>query len=243
MLTSAAVMRCASAVSRLASASTESATCFSARPPISATMRARSCRSLSKALAVWSVIVFVLSAEPLLAEAAGDVVLGAAFVRSGEDAGGLTELHQLAEIHEGGEVRDTRRLLHVMRDDGDGVVVLELVDQFFDLGCGDRVERRARLGEQNDFPADRDGAGDAQALLLAAGERQAVGPELVLDLVPQGSALERILDAIVDLGFRQLLVEADAEGDVLVDGHRERRRLLEHHADLGAQQIEVLRRR
>src|SRR5436309_8365305 len=34
-------------------------------------------------------------------------------------------------------------------------------------------------------------------------------------------------------------VETDAEGNVFVDRHRERRRLLEHHADAGAQQIEV----
>jgi hypothetical protein len=36
---------------------------------------------------------------------------------------------------------------------------------------------------------------------------------------------------------------SSSEGDVLVDRHRERRRLLEHHADARAQQIEVLLRR
>ena len=39
--------------------------------------------------------------------------------------------------------------------------------------------------------------------------------------------------------LRQFLVEPHAEGDVVVDRHRERRRLLEHHADAGAQQIEI----
>ena len=38
----------------------------------------------------------------------------------------------------------------------------------------------------------------------------------------------------------RLLVEPDAEGDVLVDRHRKRRRLLEHHADARAQQVDVL---
>ena len=37
----------------------------------------------------------------------------------------------------------------------------------------------------------------------------------------------------------EVLVEADAEGDVVVDRHRERRRLLEHHADPGAQRGEI----
>ena len=49
-------------------------------------------------------------------------------------------------------------------------------------------------------------------------------------------------DARVHLGLRQALVVADAVGDVLVDRHRERHRLLEHHADLAAQPVErVLR--
>ncbi len=60
----------------------------------------------------------------------------------------------------------TRRLLHVMRHDGDGVVFFQFLDQFFDLCGRDRIERRARLIEQNDFGANRDGARDAQALLL-----------------------------------------------------------------------------
>ena len=69
--------------------------------------------------------------------------------------------------------------------------------------------------------------------------REAGGVQLVLDLVPQRAAAQRLLDAAVHLGLGDLLIEADAEGDVLVDRHRERRRLLEHHADPRAQQIEV----
>ena len=133
------------------------------------------------------------------------------------------------------------RPLHVVGHDGDGVVVLEFVDQLLDLGGGDRVERRARLVEQDDLRPHRDGAGDTQALLLAAGEREPVGVELVLDLFPQGGALQRMLHAAFQVRFRQPLVQPDSEGDILENRHRERRRLLEHHADLGAQQIEVLR--
>ena len=49
-------------------------------------------------------------------------------------------------------------------------VLPQLVDQLLDPGGGDRVERRARLVHQDDFRVDRDRAGDAQPLLLAAGE-------------------------------------------------------------------------
>src|SRR5664280_255081 len=245
ILASACVMRCASALSRLASASTESATCFSARPPISATMRPRSCRSVSKALVVCkSVIVVVLQSRTgssVLAEATRYIILSAAVVRCRKHARGFAVFDQLAEIHERGEVGHARGLLHVVGHDGDRVVVLELVDQFLDLGGGDRVERRARLVEQDHLWPHRDGAGDAQSLLLAAGERETIGVDL--DLFPQGGALQRMLHAALQVGFRQPLVKPDAEGDILENRHRERRRLLKHHADLGAQQIEVLRRR
>ena len=122
-------------------------------------------------------------------------------LRRGEDLAGRAELDQLAEIHEGGEVRDARRLLHVVGDDHDRVVGLQLVDQLLDLGGRDRIERRARLVEQDHLGLHRDGAGDAQALLLAAGQAQAVGVELVLDLVPQRGAAQRRLDPAVELGL------------------------------------------
>src|SRR5258705_7645583 len=241
---SSAIARWARSASRLASASTASATCFSARPPISATMRAMSCRSTSKALAVCSLIVTVIasflcrSAEP-----AGDIVLRALVTRRRKHLAGRVELHQLAQIHERREIGDASGLLHVVGHDHDRIVGLELVDQLLDLGGRDRIKRRAGLVEQDRLGLDRDGARDAQALLLTARQAQTIDRELVLHLVPQGGAPQRHLDPAVKLRLWQFLVKANAEGDVLVDRHRKRGRLLEHHADAGAQQIEILARR
>src|SRR5215468_5362313 len=39
---------------------------------------------------------------------------------------------------------------------------------------------------------------------------------------------------------RNALVEADAERNILVDRHRKGRGLLEHHADPGPQQVQIL---
>src|SRR5665811_563554 len=100
ILASACVMRVASELSRLASASPESATCFSARPPISATMRPRSCRSVSKTLVVCRSVIVVV----LLAEASRYIILGTAIVRRREHARRFAVFDQLAEIHERGEV-------------------------------------------------------------------------------------------------------------------------------------------
>ena len=38
----------------------------------------------------------------------------------------------------------------------------------------------------------------------------------------------------------EVFVELHPERDVVVDGHRERRGFLEHHADLGAQHVQIL---
>src|SRR5712675_1873890 len=231
---SAATTRWPSTTSRRISASTDSTIMRSARPPISATSRVNSCRSLSNALAVCSVAMFFSSAEP-----AGDVVLGTSIARRGENLAGLVEFDQFPKIHEGGLVRDARRLLHVMSDDGDRVVLRQFLDQFLNLRRRNRIERRAWLVEQDHLGPHRHRAGDAKPLLLAAGERETRGVQLVLDLVPQRAATQRLFDPAVHLRFGDLLIEADAEGDVLIDRHRKRRRLLEHHADPGPQQIEI----
>ena len=64
-------------------------------------------------------------------------------------------------------------------------VLAQLVDQLLDLGGGDRVERRAGLVHQQHLRLDRERAGDAEPLLLAAREADARLLELVLHLVPQ----------------------------------------------------------
>src|SRR5262249_54158789 len=152
--------------------------------PISLMVELSRSSSSSKRLRVCSAIFFssllIVSAEP-----AGYVGLSAAVARRGEQGFGRAELDPLAEIHEGGAVLDGGGLLHVVGGDDDRVVLLQLVDQFLDLGGRNRIERRARLVEQDDLGLDRDGAGDAQPLLLAARQALAVGVELVLDLVPQ----------------------------------------------------------
>ncbi len=51
------------------------------------------------------------------------------------------ELQDLALIHEGGVVRDPGRMLEIVRDNGDGVIALQLVDGLLDLGRRDRIER------------------------------------------------------------------------------------------------------
>ena len=112
----------------------------------------------------------------------------------------LPGLPVASRLKNAGLIADPGRLLHVVRDDDDGVVLLELSDQVLDRQRGDRVQRRARLVHQQHVGLHRDRAGDAQPLLLTTGEPAAGLVEPVLDLVPQVRAPQRPLGHLVE-GF------------------------------------------
>ena len=136
------------------------------------------------------------------------------------------------DAEEGRHVRDARGLLHVVRDDHDRVLVLELVDQVLDPRRRDRVEGRGRLVHQDHVRLDGERARDAEALLLTAREAERVLLQPVLDLVPERGVPERALDALVEALLHA--EDARAERDVVVDRLGERVRLLEDHADAAA---------
>src|SRR5262249_14660652 len=85
----------------------------------------------------------------------------------------LIKLYQFSHQEEAGKIRDARRLLHVVGDDDDRVVLLELKDQIFNLRSGDGIERGSRFVHQHNFWLDGERPGDAQPLLLSAGKADA----------------------------------------------------------------------
>ena len=60
------------------------------------------------------------------------------------------------------------------------------------------IEGRTRLVHEDDLRADGDRPGDAQPLVLAAGEPQGRLVQPVLDLVPEGRAAEALLHGLVE---------------------------------------------
>src|SRR5689334_22589001 len=130
------------------------------------------------------------------AEATGDVVLGLLLLRLDENFVGDSEFHHFPEIHVGRVVRNARGLLHVVRDDYDGVVGLQLVHELLDPPRGNRIECRRRLVEEEDRRLDRNAARNAQALLLAAGKAGAALLQLVLHFLPQRRLAQRPPDAL-----------------------------------------------
>src|SRR5665648_547789 len=146
-----------------------------------------------------------------LAEAAGDVVFGPLVFGPGENQPRFTMLHQDSPaagsllvhlgVEEGGALRNPRGLLHVVGDDDDGVLLLQLLHQILDAHRGDGIERRGGLVHQDDVGLDGDGAGYAEPLLLAAGEVQGALLQLVLDLVPEGGRAQGVLHQLVQVPF------------------------------------------
>src|SRR2546428_2267907 len=123
---------------------------------------------------------------PILPEPPGDVIFGPRVARVGEDRAGHPELHQLPEKEEAGRLRDPGGLLHVVRDDHDREVLAEFEDQLLDLRRRDGIERRARLVHQQHLGSHGQRPGDAEALLLAAGEARPPPVEAVPYPVPEG---------------------------------------------------------
>ena len=151
----------------------------------------------------------------------------------------MVVLDDFAEVEKRGVVGDAGGLLHVVGDEDDGVVLLELVDEFLDARGGDGIEGGAGLVHEEDGGLDREGPGDAEALLLAAGEAQGILVEAVLDLVPEGGIAERLLDDLVECLLVADALEAEAVGDVVVNGLGEGVGFLEDHADVAAQGDDV----
>src|SRR5215207_38301 len=171
------------------------------------------------------------------AEPPGDIILGALILRGGEYFIGCADLDQMAEVKESGELRYPSRLLHRMGDDDDAEILLELVDELFDAGGGDGIERGTRLVHQNDLGIDGNGSGDAQALLLAARKAGARRGEAVLHLVEQAGTPETGNHDVVELAARAgNAVDTRSIGDILEDRFGKGIGLLKDHADTRAQE-------
>ena len=130
-----------------------------------------------------------------------------------------------------------------MRNDDDGVLLLQIHGKLLDFGGRDGVERTRRLVHQQNLRLHGQRPRDAKPLLLPAGKAQRALFQPVFDLVPDRRAAQRLLDDLVQLILFAHAVRPGAVGNVVVDAHGKGIRLLEDHADLAPQLIYVHGRR
>ena len=129
--------------------------------------------------------------------------------------------------------------MHVVGDDDDGDLLAEGLHELLDLVGGDGVEGGAGFVHQEDFGLGGDGAGDAEALLLAAGEGEGGGVQAVLDFVPQAGGFEGAFGGFFEDGAFADAVDAQRVDDVFEDGLGEGVGFLEDHADAFAEGDDV----
>src|SRR6266536_1959659 len=80
-----------------------------------------------------------------LTKSASDIIFRLSLAWICENFRGRPKLDQLSKIKESGVIGDASSLLHIVRYRYDGVLAFELMDQFLDLGGGDRIKRRTGL--------------------------------------------------------------------------------------------------
>ena len=123
-----------------------------------------------------------------------------------------------------------------MRDDDDGAVLLDGIDRSLDLLGGHGIERSCRLIEEDDGRVLEEHAGDGNTLLLSA--RKVGGLRL--------EAIGQLRHLVVEEGFLGGIDDLFVGGtgfaiaDVLFDGAAEDVVLLQHKADVVAQELRVV---
>src|SRR5688572_361355 len=90
-----------------------------------------------------------LSNQSTLTKTSGYVVFRLFLRGIGKNFAGEIVLDQFSQVEEGRIIRDARGLLHIMRDDHNREILLQVENQFLDLGRGNRVERGRGFIHQN----------------------------------------------------------------------------------------------
>ena len=70
-------------------------------------------------------------------------------------------------------------------------------ERFLDRGGGKRIEARGGVVEQDHIRFQGQAAGQAQPLLLAAGQGEGRTVQPIFDLIPQRRLLQRLLDPLL----------------------------------------------
>src|SRR3954454_13478324 len=104
-----------------------------------------------------------------LTKSPGHVIFGQFLEGVRKDPIRRTEFNETPQPEEPRVIRHARRLLHVVRDDDDGVVRLQAVDEFLDALRRDWIERGRRFVHQEHFGLYRERTRNAQPLLLSTG--------------------------------------------------------------------------
>jgi hypothetical protein len=171
----------------------------------------------------------------------GDEGLGVGIPRALADFFDWTDFEEAAALHDGyavGEIADER---HGVGDEeiGEAVGTLEVAEQVDDLGSDGDIEGADRFVEGEEGRLEGEGAGDVDALTLAAGELVGEAGE---DVRGEAYVLHEFVEAGADLIAGEAALDGERLGDDLTDAHAGIERavgVLEDHLDAAAKDAEV----
>ena len=160
--------------------------------------------------------------------------LGVGVLRVGEQLVGGRVLDDAPEVHDGDLGRDVAHHGQIVGDEqvGQTELLLQVLQQVDHLALDRHVERGHRLVADDHARLDRQRAGDADALALAARQLVRIAQRHV---GIEADQLQQLGDARLDLGLGQDLVHVHRLGDDLADGHARIERgvgILEDHLHL-----------
>ena len=145
-------------------------------------------------------------------------MLGVGFAGGAADLAPGAGFDDAAVLHDGDTVAQVPDQGHGMGDEeiGEAVALLEVAQQVDDLCADGDIERADRFVEYEEFGTEGDGAGDVDALPLAAGELVGVAAE--------GGGIEayfgeEFVEAAVKTLRRLFAVDGEGLGEDLADGH------------------------
>ncbi len=154
-------------------------------------------------------------------------------LRRVEDFVRRADLLDAAFVHHDDAVGQFQCLFLIVRDENASYVnfVVQAAEPASQLLTHFGVERAERLVEQQDFRLDGKGAGQGDALSLAAGKLMRIARGVGVEL----DELQKLIHFLADEGARRALAaraDFQTEGDVVEDGHvTEERIVLEDESD------------
>ena len=167
--------------------------------------------------------------------------LGVGMQRVAEQLARRRQLDQAAGAHHGDAVGDVVDHGEVVRDEqvGEAELLLQVLQQIEDLRLDRHVERRHRLVADHHVGPQRQRAGDADPLALAAGEGVRVAAEMA---AVEPDHLHQLAHHLAAIGVVADIMDHQRLDQDVVDGHariERAERVLEDELQLGAEAVEL----
>ena len=145
-------------------------------------------------------------------------LLGVGFVGVVADFAPGAGFDDAAVLHDGDAMAEVADQRHGVRDEeiGEAVALLEIAEQVDDLCADGDIEGADGFVEDEELGAEGDGAGDVDALALAAGELVGIAAEGVGIEADFG---EEFVQAGFEAVWGRFAVDGEGLGEDLADGH------------------------